>query len=362
MILYKKDTKGKIRSLEIKTEGGNLYQISGLVDGKKVTNTRSCKGKNIGKSNETTPTTQAIKEAASKTEQKLNEGYFLSLKEAEEEVVILPMLAKDYKKESHKIDWTKPVYVQPKLDGMRAIGVEDSVLRSRKGQEIGTLRHLHKELKRLRSCLDGLTPDGEVYAHGLSFQENMKLIKKYRKGETEKVHYHVYAIIENVGFETRKNHLELVFFMMDFQYIGLVPTYRIKNEEELKKFHQRFLAEGYEGTIIRYGEEPYKVNGRSSNLLKYKDFLDTVATIVDVIPSDKRPGLGTFILKWPGARGHRYGNDVIGCGMKFSHTEREEMLRNKEKYISKAAELRYFEETDGGIPRFPVCYGIRLDV
>ena len=48
-------------------------------------------------------------------------------------------------------------------------------------------------------------------------------------------------------------------------------------------------------------------------------------------------------------------------GMKFSHAEREEILINKENYIGKTAEIRFFEYTEDGIPRFPVAVGIRLD-
>ena len=47
--------------------------------------------------------------------------------------------------------------------------------------------------------------------------------------------------------------------------------------------------------------------------------------------------------------------------MKFSHAEREEILINKENYIGKTAEIRFFEYTEDGIPRFPVAVGIRLD-
>ena len=47
--------------------------------------------------------------------------------------------------------------------------------------------------------------------------------------------------------------------------------------------------------------------------------------------------------------------------MKYSHEEREDFLTNKKKYIGKPAEIRFFEYTDAGIPRFPVMVGIRLD-
>jgi hypothetical protein len=47
--------------------------------------------------------------------------------------------------------------------------------------------------------------------------------------------------------------------------------------------------------------------------------------------------------------------------MKFSHDEREEFLANKINYIDKISEVRFFEYSDTGVPRFPVCVGFRLD-
>ena len=65
MILYKKDTKGKIRFLKIWADSGNLYQESGVLNGKSVIHTKVCNAKNIGKSNETTPEEQAKSESES---------------------------------------------------------------------------------------------------------------------------------------------------------------------------------------------------------------------------------------------------------------------------------------------------------
>ena len=53
---------------------------------------------------------------------------------------------------------------------------------------------------------------------------------------------------------------------------------------------------------------------------------------------------------------------VLFITMKFPHKFREEVLINKEDYIGSTAEIRFFEYTDDGAPRFPVCVGIRLDV
>ena len=135
--------------------------------------------------------------------------------------------------------------------------------------------------------------------------------------------------------------------------IKLAETFEVNSKEELIEYHKKFMEEGYEGSIIRHSEEGYAVDKRSSSLLKFKDFQDIACTIIGVEPSEKRPKQGIFICEHSG--------NSFGCGMKFSHAEREEILINKENYIGKTAEIRFFEYTEDGIPRFPVAVGIRLD-
>lgn len=113
--LYKLDSSGKIRILNIWTEGDKIVQESGLIDGKLARSESVCISKNLGKINETTAEEQAISEMESKIAEKLKEEYFQTIEEAKNSIVILPMLAKDYKKERQKVKF--PCYVQPKLDG-----------------------------------------------------------------------------------------------------------------------------------------------------------------------------------------------------------------------------------------------------
>lgn len=346
MKLFKKDSKGKLRFLEILAIGSTLHQNSGIVGGKVVTNSSVCTGKNIGRANETTPEEQAVLEANSKYIDKLTKGYFQTPQGAENTEVYLPMLAKDAKKEMHKIVF--PCFVQPKLDGMRALGNIDG-LTSRAGKPIDTLKHIVKDLSNVGDLLDG-----ELYAHGKSFQENMTIIKKYRKGLTEEVKYHVYDMaIPNLNFKSR--YALLTQLAPTFKEVELVPTFEVQNMEEVKKYHSHFLSEGYEGTIIRWGDEEYKFNGRSSHLLKYKDFIDITAEVVDIIPMDKRPEQGKAVCKFA-------DGTTFTASFKMSFAEREEILVNKSVYIGQTAEIRFFEYFDDGVtPRFPVCVGFRLD-
>lgn len=343
MKLYKRDSKQKLRVLEIYSEGNKVVQKHGLVDGQLVVNESVCIPKNVGKANETTAEEQAELEAKSKIKKKLDEGYVSSIDHANSNKVLLPMLAKDYKKEMKKVEF--PFHVQPKLDGMRALNSEKGLI-SRKGIDIITLSHISKI-----SIPEGVVLDGELYAHGLPFQENMKLIKKERP-ESVNVKYHVYDIVSDKPFTERFDEL-IGFLKSNETNFELVPTYKVNNEKELKEYHLKFLSEGYEGTIIRHGESGYEIDKRSSSLLKYKDFIDEACEIIDVKPSEKRPDQAIFICELNGKQ--------FGCGMKFSHSEREEILEKKEEYIGKTAEIRFFEYSNDGVPRFPVCVGIRLD-
>ena len=348
--IYKTDSKGKVRFLTVRTEGADLIQESGLLDSTSPVEHRStCTGKNIDKSNETTPEQQAELEAQAKIDAKITEGYFETIESAKNTEVILPMLAKNYKDVCGKIDWSKPVFVQPKLDGMRALAKPGEMI-SRKGNAIETMSHVMDEVDPL--SLDGLL-DGELYAHGLNFQENMRLIKKIRPGETEKVMYHVYDMVYRY-LPFAKRYAILKDLVADCKMIELVPTHQINSEEELKQWHAKFLSEGYEGTIIRHSDAGYAINHRDDQLLKYKDFLDMACEVIDVIPSEKNPTQGVVRCK--------IAAGTFGCGMKFSHAEREEILRNKDQYIGKMAEVRFFEYSEEGIPRFPVCCGFREDL
>lgn len=350
-ILYKKDSKGKIRVWEIYTLGDTIIQLSGLLDGKLVTNSKKCTSKNVGRSNETSPENQAILEMQSGINSKLDEGYFYTIEEAKNEEVILPMLAKNYNDEKHKIDWEN-CYVQPKLDGQRVLAIKKNgkvKLLSRDGKEITTLKHIIEQLE--NSNIPDNIYDGEAYNIELgSFQEQMKAIKTINEN-TCKVNYNIYDIVINKPFSERLNILKRN--QINMNNLKLLETNIIVSEKELNQYHKKFLSQGYEGSIIRHGNKPYEVDKRSDSLLKYKSFQDIAAIIIDILPSEADPKKGVPVL--------RYNNVTFEAGTAFSHADREDLLTNKEKYINKIGEIRFFEYTDSGKPRFPVLHGIRLD-
>lgn len=353
--LYKIDSKGKMRIWTIWTVGGEIKQEAGILGGALVPNSKFAKPKNVGKSNETSESEQAISEMNSTILGKLDEGYFKTQDEASNTEVILPMLAKSYEDYAEKIDWDN-CFMQPKLDGMRCLAIIKNgivTLKSRDGKTIENMQHIIKSLEQ-NACEDMIL-DGELYTHGLSFQDNMRLIKKYREGETEKIHYHIYDIIDTKSFGERYT----IFKSLNaYDWVGCeeVPTSKVNNIEDLKSFHAINILAGYEGSIIRHGLVGYKIDGRSANLLKYKEFQDVAIKIKDVEPADQRPEWGVPVFEWKGAI-----DDELRAGVRMTHEERINMLKNKKDYIGKTAEVRFFEYSEDGVPRFPIMVGVRLD-
>ena len=114
--------------------------------------------------------------------------------------------------------------------------------------------------------------------------------------------------------------------------------------------------------MIRHGNEGYKMNGRSSSLLKYKKFIDIACKIIDIKPCNADPLKGKPSVRYTHEDGEHAGKTVeFDCNARLSHDERKELLKNKSEYIGKTGEIRFFEFSDTGTPRFPVFVGIRLD-
>lgn len=363
-MIYKKDTKGNTRFLLVETSGAVLIQTSGIVmTGNPVVHKKVCNPKNIGKSNETSGSDQAELEGASLIKKKLTEGYFLTIEEVEKEEVIMPMLAHDYFKYTHKVNWKENWFVQPKFDGMRCLAFVKAngevKLMSRTGKEITTMNHIKVELSKMK--ID-IILDGELYVHGENFQENMRYIKKYVAGLSERIDFHIYDTINEDVFMKRSEEVGNVLRSgIEFKSLKLVLTCACLDFESLNMYHQNFLKQGYEGTMLRKRNSMYKVNGRSQDLLKYKDFKDLALPILDIVPDDGDPTMGSPVYHWPGASGHKLGEHIIGSGIRANHPKRREMLKNKQNYIGKIYEVRFFEYSDKGVPRFPITIGERLD-
>ncbi len=108
-ILYSFDKNNKVKQWAISVIDNKTYATivvtHGYKDGKMMeTYLNISEGKNIGKKNETTYLQQAVKEAQSRIEKKIKEGYTTKEKELDTSLELpLPMLAQEFKKHKPKV-------------------------------------------------------------------------------------------------------------------------------------------------------------------------------------------------------------------------------------------------------------------
>tara|TARA_Y100001973_G_scaffold43664_1_gene65012 strand:+ start:90 stop:944 length:855 start_codon:yes stop_codon:yes gene_type:complete len=281
--------------------------------------------------------------------------------------MIKPMLAHKYNPE--KADY--PAYIQPKLDGVRCVFTKNGAY-SRTGKEFMNVEHIKNELKPVFKKYPNLVLDGELYNHELKddFEKIISLVRKTKptqehRDEAEKlVQYHIYDTISSMNFtyEKRLNKITEIIaestysgLFLDCEILQLSLTAYVNNFEEATKYHQKFLEDGYEGSIYRNINGIYK-GTRSWDLMKFKDFHDAEATIINYeVGKGKREGtLGKFIMQ------DGDGN-IFGCppGKGYNYEEMKNMLENVHKYIGQVATFTYFQRTQAGSYRHPLFKCIR---
>ena len=187
--------KTKVWNIEVLAQPNSTAVIRtthGYLDGKMQTTDKTITtGKNIGRSNETTPLQQAISEARSAWVKRTETGYAPSVAaeaaeaaDAEEEEPVSrskgidanvpsPMLAHDYNKRGRSAVF--PCYTQRKFDGVRCIAMPGRGLFSRQRKAFPHLEHIVAEINKINPAY---ILDGELYSDTLHFQEIVSLVKR----------------------------------------------------------------------------------------------------------------------------------------------------------------------------------------
>ena len=342
---------------------GHLFIERGLIDGKKhVTTEVINSGKNLGKVNATTPVSQAIFNAESKRNNKLDSGYDYTVEgsRAKFNDLLKPMLAQSYDK--HKKKLVYPCYTQPKLDGIRCLARRrgDTVtLYSRKGKVLDLVPHINEALLSLLE--DGQCADGELYTYGWNFQKIISAIKKTNEN-TPGIQYWIYDLpnMDNRDepFHERFSYDKVNSIVKASGIDGcLVPveTPIVTSEENLMMFEDRYIKRGFEGSMARNKESKYLFGYRSKDLLKVKRFLDDEYKIIGFTHGTSIE-LECLIFVCETPEGETFSVRPVG-----THEERKVMYKNGASYIDKLLTVKYQELSNDKVPRFPVGLHVRED-
>lgn len=222
--LYCRTRDGKINQWRVFTQDDVVVTEYGRLGGKMNKHMDRVRSMNVGKVNERLGSVQAEAEAKSAWDKKTREGYFPTVQQAENTIVLLPMLAKPLEHEVKrkagrvkvKLDLKYPLDLQSKLNGLRCFAMHTApwtlmesidtsgpsrvILRSREGEDWTNLAHIEQDLKLF--IHPGEIADGEVFIFGCPLQTLNSLIKRNQE-QTLMLQMHIYDL---PAFSGRYDH------------------------------------------------------------------------------------------------------------------------------------------------------------
>ena len=271
-----------------------------------------------------------------------------------DQVNIKAMLAHKYNED--KADY--PAFIQPKLDGVRCLFTAKGAF-SRANNQFMNVEHIEQELKSFFAKNPTAVLDGELYNHGLKddFEKIISLVKKKKPTDNDRaeaaelVQYHIY----DVASMTIGTYTDRYLFILAEQSLKnkaclqIIDNNLVLDFDDAVVMHKKNLKLGYEGSMYRTPSGKYK-GTRSWDLMKFKDFHDTEATIIGYeIGKGKRQGtLGKFIMQ--DDEGIEFG---CPPGKGYDYKDLANMLDNIHDYIGQRATFTYFQRTQAGSYRHP---------
>jgi DNA ligase-1 len=394
--LYGLDKKGGFKEWTIETDEQGLLTVRhGKEGGKMQIKSEVVKVKNVGRANQTTLGQQAENEALGRIKKQEDKGYREN-KEDLQALPVLPMLASDYNKVSHRI-WEKGqgVFGSDKLDGVRCLAKMQNgvvVLESRTGQPY-SLPHVVEELQ--RTMREGEILDGELYLHGYALQDITSAVKrtdteakvreerlKLQKmgtviagfeGETwlaqeaalqeaELIHalrpqlqFIIFDTVTDDEFKFRLVELDKVatrFADVDSKFVSVIEYYVVRDDDHLRNvLHPDAVRRGFEGVMLRCAMGMYESGKRSAYLQKYKTFLDSEFRVLGTT-LDKE-GLVVFIC----------ANDVNEESFNVIFGSKEQKLiwaLTPDAFTDKMLTVKYQTRYKGTLlPQFPTGVAFR---
>lgn len=337
-----------------------VLRFAKTMDGTVVEKFSAVKGKNLGRANETTAYDQAVSELNSRVDKQLRLGYVATIEEADAPKTNglgkkLPMLAEPLKKvDMDEVDWDT-AFVQRKFDGHRSL--HEEYIYSRGGVP-HNVSHIQQAIS-AAPRLDELHLDGELYIHGMSLQAIGSLITKPRP-ESLGLQYHIYDTVSDAPFQERFQAAASAFYDTfgsepdPTGRLHLVETIKVRSLAEAMVWHRKWVKEGYEGSILRWGREGYEDGKRTKKLVKLKDFSDFEVKVIgwelakQAIVKGVTYQIPKFIYEVNTPAGLKTAKVLAHGTVPEKHAEWEALVRGEN--MGRMLTIAHFGFTPDGIP------------
>ena len=270
--------------------------------------------------------------------------------------------------EPKRVEKEALVATEPKLDGVRCIAISKggvTTLYSRNGKSISenykdTIIRDIESLAASGKLPKNIVFDGELM--GSDFTQTVSQFRKKTGADTSQHFYHIFDWMPyedwvnqapSLTCQDTREQLEDMSLESQSRFLRIVSR-DIVSPDKIKAMHDNYVAQGYEGVMIKTLNTKYKF-GRGFNVTKLKDFFDSD---LEVIRFEEGEGKYTGKL---GAIVVKNKEVLVNVGSGFTDEERVMIWSDRSKFRGMVAEIRYQEETPDGSLRFPTFRGWRPD-
>ena len=272
-----------------------------------------------------------------------------------------PMLAKSYQDLNSNV-FDREHYCSRKLDGVRCMlyykeGKIHSASRGG-GTYDKAIKHILEDVDLLKIFAEkpNLILDGELYHHGSDWplQRISGLARQQEwKDECKQLEYWVYDYVSEEPFKERYEYLmTLKNKLPQTSNIKICEHFKLTGWLTVKRWHDKFVKEGFEGLCARNPDKEYGVGKRSGvYLIKLKEF-QTAEFEITGVRSGLRPEDMCFTLKTDTGK-------EFAAKPACDASTRIYYLENKDEFIGKMATCKFFYYSQDGVPLLPVFEHVR---
>ena len=293
--------------------------------------------------------------------------------------VIKPQLAKQADKVTNPKIFDKEWLISRKLDGVKALFYyKDGEIHtaSRGGEDYdAATTHLREDPKLLKFFETHPTVilDGELFVRGKTLQQISGAARMEKNAyDCDWLEYWIYdcydTYVPDIVASVRYRFLVEICEYYDIpMYLSIkddehnVPIRLLLHEyvegwDNMKKLHDKWVAEGFEGAVITDPSKPYKPGSRCNNLIKIKQYKSEDFTVVGY-----KLGLrGSEDMTFTCALGDGRTFEAMPVGDRATKAEYVKNFDNK--YKGHKAECTYFNYSNDGIPTQPKLRIFRFDL
>ena len=293
--------------------------------------------------------------------------------------VIKPQLAKQADKVTNTKIFDKEWLISRKLDGVKALFYyRDGEIHtaSRGGEDYDpATTHLREDPKLLKFFETHPTVilDGELFVRGKTLQQISGAARMEKNAyDCDWLQYWIYdcydTYVPDIVASVRYRFLVEICEYYDIpMYLSIkddehnVPIRLLLHEyvegwDNMKKLHDKWVAEGFEGAVITDPSKPYKPGSRCNNLIKIKQYKSEDFTVVGY-----KLGLrGSEDMTFTCALGDGRTFEAMPVGDRATKAEYVKNFDNK--YRGHKAECTFFNYSDDGIPTQPKLRIFRFDL